>query len=131
MSKTFGVVLAAGKGTRMKTELPKCAYPILKKPMIEYIVEKLERTVIDETVVVVGHQKEVLMDILEDIMKIEFQKCRLIYFGAAIDKAGKQLLNNRFGFEFLTHCTIGWFFVHPGLCLIDLWIVVREFKAGI
>lgn len=66
MSKTYGVVLAAGKGTRMKTELPKCAYPILKKPMIEYIIEKLERTLIDETIVVVGHQKEVLIDILQE-----------------------------------------------------------------
>ncbi|BCR36082.1 bifunctional UDP-N-acetylglucosamine diphosphorylase/glucosamine-1-phosphate N-acetyltransferase GlmU [Mariniplasma anaerobium] len=64
MRKTYGLVLAAGKGTRMKTDMPKCAYPILKKPMIEYIVEKLEKTTINETVVVVGHKKEILMDIL-------------------------------------------------------------------
>ena len=32
--KKFAIVLAAGKGTRMKTELPKCVFPILKKPMI-------------------------------------------------------------------------------------------------
>jgi bifunctional UDP-N-acetylglucosamine pyrophosphorylase/glucosamine-1-phosphate N-acetyltransferase len=39
--KNFAIVLAAGKGTRMKTELPKCAFPILKKPMIEYIIENI------------------------------------------------------------------------------------------
>ncbi len=77
MSKTYGVVLAAGKGTRMKTELPKCAYPILKKPMIEYIIEKLERTLIDENVVVVGHQKEVLLDILGDRVKYAEQTKQL------------------------------------------------------
>lgn len=77
MHKTYGVILAAGKGTRMKTELPKCAYPILKKAMIEYIVEKLERTLIDENVVVVGHQKEVLMDILGDRVSYAEQKEQL------------------------------------------------------
>ena len=28
------LILAAGKGTRMKSNTPKCAYPILNKPMI-------------------------------------------------------------------------------------------------
>lgn len=62
--KKYALILAAGKGTRMRTDLPKCAFPILKKPMIEYIVENIEKTVIDETVVIVGHKKEVLMDLL-------------------------------------------------------------------
>jgi len=64
--KNYAIVLAAGKGTRMRTELPKCAYPILKKPMIEYILEEIERSVIDETTIVVGHQKQVFYDILGD-----------------------------------------------------------------
>ena len=64
--KNYAIVLAAGKGTRMKTDLPKCAFPILKKPMIKYIHENIEQSVIDETTVVVGYQKEVLMDILKD-----------------------------------------------------------------
>jgi len=64
--KNYAIVLAAGKGTRMKTELPKCALPILKKPMIKYIHENIEQSIIDETTVVVGYQKEVLMDILGD-----------------------------------------------------------------
>ena len=77
MDKIYSIVLAAGKGTRMKTELPKCAYPILKKPMIEYIIEKLECSLIDENVVVVGHQKEVLMDILGDRVLYAEQKEQL------------------------------------------------------
>jgi len=64
--KNYAIVLAAGKGTRMKTDLPKCAFPILKKPMIKYIYENIEKSVIDETTVVVGYQKEVLMDVLKD-----------------------------------------------------------------
>ncbi len=64
MTKKRAIVLAAGKGTRMKTDLPKCAFPILKKPMIEYIIENLENSVVDETVVVIGHQREVFEDML-------------------------------------------------------------------
>src|SRR5690554_1783622 len=63
--KTYALVLAAGKGTRLKSDIPKCAYPILKKPLIEYIVEKFEAsTKIDETVVVVGYKKEVFYELL-------------------------------------------------------------------
>ena len=60
------IVLAAGKGTRMKTELPKCAFPILSKPMISYVIDSLDPTIFDKIVVVVGHKKEIIKDILED-----------------------------------------------------------------
>ena len=71
--KTYAIVLAAGKGTRMKTELPKCAFPILKKPMIEYIIENVERSSIDETVLVVGHKKEIFEDMLDERVKFAYQ----------------------------------------------------------
>jgi bifunctional UDP-N-acetylglucosamine pyrophosphorylase/glucosamine-1-phosphate N-acetyltransferase len=62
--KKYALILAAGKGTRMRTELPKVAYPILKKPMISYIVENIEKSSIDEIVAIVGHKKEVVEEIL-------------------------------------------------------------------
>ncbi len=75
--KTHALVLAAGKGTRMKTALPKCAFPILKKPMIEYIVENIEESRIDDIVIVVGHQKEVLEEMLKDRVAFAYQKEQL------------------------------------------------------
>jgi len=71
--KKYALILAAGKGTRMRTELPKCAFPILKKPMIEYIIENIEKSTIDETVVIVGHKKEVLEDLLGDRVTYAYQ----------------------------------------------------------
>lgn len=62
----YSLILAAGKGTRMESDLPKCGYPILRKPMIEYIVENMEKSVVDHSVVVVGHKKEYLIEILGD-----------------------------------------------------------------
>lgn len=64
--KRYALILAAGKGTRMRTELPKCAFPILGKPLISYIVENLNQTAIDEIHVIVGHKKEVIIDLLKD-----------------------------------------------------------------
>lgn len=75
--KNFAIILAAGKGTRMKSELPKCAFPILKKPMIEYILENVERSVIDETTLVVGHKKEVFYDMLNDRVAYAIQDKQL------------------------------------------------------
>lgn len=73
----YAIVLAAGKGTRMKTQLPKCAFPILKKPMIEYILENIEKSVIDQTTLVVGHQKEVFYDMLGDRVNFSIQEQQL------------------------------------------------------
>jgi bifunctional UDP-N-acetylglucosamine pyrophosphorylase/glucosamine-1-phosphate N-acetyltransferase len=61
---TTALILAAGKGRRMRTQLPKTLFPILKKPMIEYILDEVEKTSIKNTILVVGHQKELLMDTL-------------------------------------------------------------------
>ena len=70
----YAVVLAAGLGTRMKTDIPKCAVPILKKPMVSYIVGELEKSNVDEVITVVGHKKEVIMDLLKDRVKYAHQK---------------------------------------------------------
>ena len=52
------IILAAGKGTRMQSELPKCACPILGKPMIEYLIDSCIEIGIQNIIVVVGYKKE-------------------------------------------------------------------------
>lgn len=76
--KKYAIILAAGKGSRMKTELPKCAYPLLKKPMIVYIVENLVKSkIVDETIAVVGHKKEIIQGILNSRVKYAVQEQQL------------------------------------------------------
>ncbi|MGD9909662.1 MAG: bifunctional UDP-N-acetylglucosamine diphosphorylase/glucosamine-1-phosphate N-acetyltransferase GlmU [Candidatus Izemoplasmatales bacterium] len=76
--KKYAIILAAGKGTRMKTELPKCAYPLLRKPMIAYIVENIRNTnIFDEIIVVVGHKKEIIQEILGDTVTYVVQEEQL------------------------------------------------------
>ena len=92
--KKYALVLAAGKGTRMRTELPKCAFPILRKPMISYIIENIEKSTIDEICVIVGHKQEVMRDILQDRVTYAFQEEQLgtghAVLSAASELEGKE-----------------------------------------
>lgn len=73
--KTYGLVLAAGKGTRMKTDIAKCMFPILDEPIIEHVVDRLEKSeYVDEIIVVVGHKKESFYDYLKDRVKYAVQE---------------------------------------------------------
>ena len=64
MRKMSAVILAAGKGTRMKSELPKVLHQIGHKPMIRYILEKVEAIGINEISIVVGHKADEVEDAL-------------------------------------------------------------------
>jgi len=50
------VVLAAGKGTRMKSALPKVLHRVAGTPMIDYVLDAAARLSPRSTAVVVGHQ---------------------------------------------------------------------------
>ena len=48
------IVLAAGRGKRMKSALPKVMHPLAGRPMIAHLMASLEGVPVDRTVVVVG-----------------------------------------------------------------------------
>lgn len=52
------VVLAAGKGTRMNSDLPKVLVPVCGRPMVEYVLDALDRAGIARTIVVVGYRSD-------------------------------------------------------------------------
>jgi len=53
-TRTAAVVLAAGKGTRMKTELPKVLHKLAGRPMIAHVLANLAPLGCERIVVVVG-----------------------------------------------------------------------------
>lgn len=61
----INVVLCAGKGTRMRSDLPKCAEKILNKPMIEYISDIINMSASEKNIYVVGYKKEIMIDIIK------------------------------------------------------------------
>lgn len=54
----MAVILAAGKGTRMKSELPKVALDVAGKPMIQHVLENLKSLNLSKIAVVVGYRQE-------------------------------------------------------------------------
>jgi bifunctional N-acetylglucosamine-1-phosphate-uridyltransferase/glucosamine-1-phosphate-acetyltransferase GlmU-like protein len=50
------LILAAGKGTRMRSDLPKPLVPINKKPIIEYITEAFEKAGVNDIGIIVGYK---------------------------------------------------------------------------
>ena len=62
--KTAAVILAAGFGTRMKSELPKVMHPLLGRPLVDWAMRAVEPLVDDPPVVVVGHGKETVTEFL-------------------------------------------------------------------
>ena len=57
MERIGAVILAGGKGTRMKSERAKVLHEICGTPMIQYVV-RAALSVLDDVTVVVGHQAE-------------------------------------------------------------------------
>ena len=49
------VILAAGKGTRMKSVHPKVLHPLAGRPLIEHVLRTIDKLGVTSTVVVIGH----------------------------------------------------------------------------
>jgi UDP-N-acetylglucosamine diphosphorylase/glucosamine-1-phosphate N-acetyltransferase len=72
MSSNFAaIILAAGKGKRMKSELPKVLHRINGKPLIRHLMETISGVPLHRTVVVVGHKGELVIEELKDF-DVEF-----------------------------------------------------------
>ncbi len=54
----MSIILAAGEGTRMKSDLPKTLHKVCGKEMIKYIIETSVNSGIEKNIVVLGHGKE-------------------------------------------------------------------------
>lgn len=54
----LAIVLAAGKGSRMKSDLPKVLFPVCGRPMIHFVLDALDEAGFDRKVVVVGHRAD-------------------------------------------------------------------------
>ncbi|HEV3415245.1 MAG TPA: NTP transferase domain-containing protein [Pirellulales bacterium] len=64
MLSTVAVVLAAGKGTRMKSELPKVLVRVAGRPMIEYVLDALAAAGVQNTIVVIGYRGDLVRETL-------------------------------------------------------------------
>lgn len=81
MKKIICIILAAGKGTRMNegegSPIPKVMYEALGKPIIHYAVEAVKKAGIKKIILVVGYQKEMVMEYFGDQVEYAVQEEQL------------------------------------------------------
>lgn len=58
------VILAAGKGTRMKSDIPKVLHKIFEKPLLGYVLDSVKE-ITTENFVIVGHHAEEVKEYVE------------------------------------------------------------------
>ncbi len=69
------VILAAGKGTRMKSETPKVLHEIFNKALVSYVIDAVNNTgLADENFVIVGHQAERV----EEYIKLNYDNAKTV-----------------------------------------------------
>ena len=65
-SKRAAIVLAAGKGKRMKSDLPKVLHEINGRPMIQMVLDTLVKCNLEKIIVVIGFKGELVEQSLAD-----------------------------------------------------------------
>jgi bifunctional UDP-N-acetylglucosamine pyrophosphorylase/glucosamine-1-phosphate N-acetyltransferase len=75
--KITAVLLAAGQGTRMKSDLPKVLHPLCGKPMLWHVLEALKEVTTEPPVVVVGHGADAVTKYLGESARTVLQEPQL------------------------------------------------------
>ena len=89
------IILAAGKGTRMKSDKSKLVHKIYGKEIVLRSYENTKKAGIDNIIAVVGHLKEQVKDVLKDRVKYVYQE-EMLGTGHAVMQA-KEFLQGRKG----------------------------------
>lgn len=69
-----GIILAAGKGTRMKSDLPKGLHEVCGLPMVEHVARALRGAGVERIVIVIGHGGELIQQRLGDSYEYAWQR---------------------------------------------------------
>ena len=90
MSNRMAVIMAAGKGTRMKSSLYKVLHPICGLPMVEYVKRATQESGVKDIVAVVGHGAQAVQEALGNSVHYALQEEQL-GTGHAVQQAAEQL----------------------------------------
>ena len=70
MSELIAVILAAGKGTRMRSKLPKVLHKVGGKEMLQHVIDAATVAGANDKVVIVGHEAELVEEMVAGQAKI-------------------------------------------------------------
>ena len=90
------VVLAAGKGKRMNSDLPKVLHKLQSKPLIDYVIEESELLNPKEIILVVGFKKESVIKHTESRINLKYAtQIEQLGTGHAVLQTNELLKNKR------------------------------------
>ena len=84
------LILAAGKGVRMKSALPKVLHPILGRPMIRYVIDTVKTVGAQQVTTVVGFGKDTLIAALQGLDLAFVEQAPQLGTGHAVQCFAKQ-----------------------------------------
>jgi len=77
MDDFMALILAAGKGTRMKSDLPKVLHKLKGRPMLEYVLDLADEIGFSKKVVVTGEGHEIVEELVGNRAGCVFQREQL------------------------------------------------------
>lgn len=89
--KITTIILAAGKGTRMRSELPKILHNIANRPLLQHVYDtscQLENNTIK---IVYGHGAELVRDTLKDLAASWIEQKQQLGTGHAVQQVSDQI----------------------------------------
>ncbi len=119
ISEDFSVViLAAGKGTRMKSPLPKVLHPVAGTPMISRTISELHKLGAKSVRVVVGHGEDLVRQVIEPLGASAYRQEVQLGTGHAVQCADP-------------HSLVGNILImngdHPLIRAEDISMIIKEF----
>jgi bifunctional UDP-N-acetylglucosamine pyrophosphorylase/glucosamine-1-phosphate N-acetyltransferase len=87
------VILAAGKGTRMKSDLPKVLHPLMGRPLLDYVLKTAKALKPQQVVIVVGHQAPRVQAAFPDFKEAFVLQSPQLGTGHALQTAQKALVS--------------------------------------
>ena len=78
------VVLAAGKGTRMKSDKAKVLHEVFFKPMVHHVLDSIKQIAVQQSIVIVGHQQERVARALKEYKHIQVTQKEQLGTGHAV-----------------------------------------------
>lgn len=95
-SSPVAIILAAGKGTRMKSELPKVLVPVCGRPMIRFVINAVRAAGIERMFAVVGYRSDFVRQELAGEPGVEFvEQTEQLGTGHAVMMCREQLASHK------------------------------------
>lgn len=77
MENFTSIILAAGMGTRMKSETPKVLHKVCGKPLCQWVIDASKKAGADKIVTIIGHKADMVRGALEDQCDFAVQEQQL------------------------------------------------------